>query len=452
MNSRVFITKKQLERCSLLLHPSLLEANRLSEGEEVELFFGKKSSQLKVGVSTDVEKHEIHLSSVCWDELHLPEQHKTYQLTFSSSPLRLTLGPLVVVLTGIPKSIHSPYFHSLEHFLVEFHELIEEKGGFVYISDFSKIEKGLVKGYYYSNQVKKWEESLFPIPDVIYNRVHSRKNERTPAFKHFITWCDSHNIWIFNERFLTKWEVHEALNTDKLISKHLPDTILYKESNQVLSLLDHYGDIFIKPIDGSQGRNIFRIQSQKEQYILFHTEKEHEIFFSQSSELIQALTPLLTSSRFLIQQTLHLHRIEEKLFDFRLILMPDQHKSWHVISSVVRLSKQNAIVTNLAQGGEMERAYSFLHRQFGSLKSHQLWKEMQTLSFQIAESLTNELNIRLGELGIDLGIDENEKIWLIEVNSKPSKNFAREGFTRPSVKGLYHYIESVWLERNDKND
>jgi len=53
---------------------------------------------------------------------------------------------------------------------------------------------------------------------------------------------------------------------------------------------------------------------------------------------------------------------------------------------------------------------------------------------------------RFGELGIDLAIDTSGRVWLLEVNSKPSKNdntpLSGQGI-RPSVRIMLHYARHL---------
>ena len=43
-----------------------------------------------------------------------------------------------------------------------------------------------------------------PIPDVVYNRIHSRKSEHTALFKKFRSSLERFGIPLFNHRFLSK--------------------------------------------------------------------------------------------------------------------------------------------------------------------------------------------------------------------------------------------------------
>jgi carbamoylphosphate synthase large subunit len=53
-----------------------------------------------------------------------------------------------------------------------------------------------------------------------------------------------------------------------------------------------------------------------------------------------------------------------------------------------------------------------------------------------------------GELGIDIGVDDNSRLWIIEVNSKPSKSF-EDGLKkiRPSAKAIIQFCTMLALDK-----
>ncbi|MNJ53594.1 Endospore coat-associated protein YheD [compost metagenome] len=67
---------------------------------------------------------------------------------------------------------------------------------------------------------------------------------------------------------------------------------------------------------------------------------------------------------------------------------------------------------------------------------------MQKTALEIAQGIDKYIPAHFGELGIDLAVDTSGRIWLIEVNSKPSKNDNTpigDSKIRPSVKQVIEY-------------
>lgn len=67
-------------------------------------------------------------------------------------------------------------------------------------------------------------------------------------------------------------------------------------------------------------------------------------------------------------------------------------------------------------------------------------KLMKELAIEACSLVTQMSDGIIGELGVDIGVDEEGKLWIIEINSKPSKNFeAESNKIRPSAKALLEY-------------
>jgi hypothetical protein len=69
------------------------------------------------------------------------------------------------------------------------------------------------------------------------------------------------------------------------------------------------------------------------------------------------------------------------------------------------------------------------------------------LAIETAETICSSSAGITGELGIDIGVDPKGELWIIEVNSKPSKNFEDGGGKiRPSAKALIQFCTSLAFE------
>lgn len=67
---------------------------------------------------------------------------------------------------------------------------------------------------------------------------------------------------------------------------------------------------------------------------------------------------------------------------------------------------------------------------------------LHAAALDIAKGIEQAIPAHFGELGIDLAMDTTGRVWLLEVNSKPSKNDntpLSESKIRPSVKAMLEY-------------
>lgn len=65
-----------------------------------------------------------------------------------------------------------------------------------------------------------------------------------------------------------------------------------------------------------------------------------------------------------------------------------------------------------------------LGRVFGA-RSDEVLQRAKTTAVKLAESLEIQHRHLLGEIGFDLGIDQDEDIWMFEANAKPGRSIFR---------------------------
>lgn len=90
---------------------------------------------------------------------------------------------------------------------------------------------------------------------------------------------------------------------------------------------------------------------------------------------------------------------------------------------VARIGDPGTIVSNLAQGGLMKNGPDFLKEAFDLQDASRIYQKLVRLANNTAQALVENHDDSFGELGIDLALDTDSHPWIIEVNSKPSKNF-----------------------------
>ena len=345
--------------------------------------------------------------------------------------------PIIAVLTEITeKDEKEPSFKNVHSFCEELNELVAKKDGFFYVFSLKGISKQGVKGFYYDDGL--WRKENLPFPDVVYNRIHSRKSEASQVFRSFIELCNDLNIKVFNQRFLSKWEVHCWLETKKNLQPFLPETKLYRES-ELLRMIQHYSELYIKPINGSQGRGIFWIKNQNNQYQLTYSEKDQLTYerFGDFYELKKALDRKIRNIPYLIQQGLPLLHDQGKRVDFRILCHQARIPEWSVSSVVARLSAENHFAANLALGGELLRPQRVLTSLFGKENTNLKITLLKELALESAQTISEFVPGLMIEVGIDLGINVEGNLWIIEINSKPSKNLGEQQTKiRPSARAI----------------
>ncbi|WP_054957036.1 YheC/YheD family endospore coat-associated protein [Paenibacillus dakarensis] len=381
--------------------------------QEIRVISGKKSTVLRISPSLS---NSFGL---------LPGAVLT--MRFNAAERTLRLGPVIGVMISryLPEDPGKP-FGSISSFCMEMVNACNKLGAYVYFftPDMITSNLSLMEAVVYDNG---WRKSLVPVPDVVNNRLPTRKLENSPSVQHFMKEVKSKwNTHIFNERFLDKTEVFEALGTDERLNKYLPESYELKSFTTLKKMCTAYPVVFLKPIRGSQGKGIIRISRQENG--IFHTlttslEGVKKNSYTSLAKLYSSLSGKMAANRYQIQQGLDLVRVQKRNVDFRALVHKNKKGKWSITSIVARIAGGNHYVSNLARGGTLSSVKDALAMSSIPPSSKQTAeKRMELAALNIARGIEESIPSHFGELGIDLAVDVTGRIWLIEINSKPSKS------------------------------
>jgi glutathione synthase/RimK-type ligase-like ATP-grasp enzyme len=252
---------------------------------------------------------------------------------------------------------------------------------------------------------------------------------------------------IFNEKYLDKTEVFDALRKEDSLHGYLPESYLFKNYQMLKSMSSQHSVLFLKPITGSLGKGIIRICREANgsyscQYASVNGTRKQT--FPSLTKVFAALSGKLKSQRYQLQQGLELISIDGRPVDFRALVQKGSQGAWTITSIVGRIAGAEHFVSNLARGGSLSTVTNALAKS--SLSPAQRTSAAARLrksSLDIAKGIEAQIPSHFGELGIDLAVDRQGKVWLLEVNSKPSKDdntaLANVQSIRPSVKQVVQY-------------
>jgi glutathione synthase/RimK-type ligase-like ATP-grasp enzyme len=429
----------------LLIDQRILDRWQVKNGEKIFLQAGNK--QISISVQPiSLEKPELimpeHIHSTCF----LPMSSSPISIHYSPESRVLRIGPFFTFLTNHTPKEADGTFGEMDLFLKELHALCTEKGYYFYVLQ-PKLFQTHAEGFSLMND--KWERMNLPLPDVIYNRIGSRKLENSAPFQEFIKITEAYSIPLFNCGFLSKLEVHELLSADESLLPFLPETIPFQSEEAFVSFLENHKAIYIKPAFGSQGRNICKLTTTAEGWVLEHSGNPENTRLENSEEQLYSLLKRNIKIRsFIVQQGIPLLEIDHQKTDFRVLLNKNNEHDWIVTSMVARTGYAGHIVSNLARGGEMKNAWQFLSSIFDRNTAVTMYKKLASLALHIAKTISSNHTGLFGELGVDLALDSDNRPWIIEVNSKPSKTFqTNSDKIRPSAKKIIEYSYALYTKK-----
>lgn len=372
------------------------------------LQFGARCYEVKVAFSSEIEADEILLSNKIIEDLKVPS-FLSYNVTFNKN--KIIIGPYIGMLTEKKETRLKEVINNLTSYVYGY----EEIGGavLVFSEEGVDMDKHLIKGFIFNPTTESWVEGIYTYPASIFKRTGIKKTLRN----HFQSILGD---VVFNNYIFNKWESHQWLSCFEKVEEYLPKTIIYNKPSDIRNFLKEYKTAYIKPIYGSQGSGILRIEAKGDWYILRNSQngEDSEKCFKTKADLNKFLKDNLTPGGYIIQIALNLISFEERSIDFRYILVKGGDGDWNDIGLIARFGTKGNITSNVSTGGSAEKA-EVTFKNVLNLSDEEvsnLRERISTIGKEIAYGL-ERCGISCGNLGIDIAIDTDGHIWIIEVNN-----------------------------------
>lgn len=283
-----------------------------------------------------------------------------------------------------------------------------------------------IKGCYYSSLQKRWKQKWMPFPDIMYDRcVGYKKNKSDSQKVKQIRNKFTHipGLTLINNGSLSKWKMYQCLSKYKDLKSHLPKTKYYHSILDFLNILNKYHYVFLKSSKGSAGRGVLSVEKKNNYYHAVYYKKSMQIrTFENINTLISFVKNFKKNNKMIIQTGIRLLKYNGRLLDLRILIGKDKHGKWNPIYNQVRLAKKNSTITSYSTGGDLINYTDIYHNLNKAYKNKIPSNEkINTFATKLAKAIEQELG-QFGEIGLDLAIDTQGKLWFLEGNSKPTKN------------------------------
>ncbi len=299
-----------------------------------------------------------------------------------------------------------------------------------------------ILGYQY--QEGKWKKMERPFPDVIYNAGSPEKlkksNQIVNRLKKMIPFT-THSIG-------NKFSVYKRLKKDETYKDYLiPSHVIY-EVNQFIYYINQYQKIVFKPVNGHKGQGIVFIEMVNDHYEI-HLEKDKKRF--NHDEMINFIKNRLKKDSYLIQPYIQCKTKSGNAYDFRLHTQKNGNGEWVITAIYPRIGPLGSIVANISSGGATNYLEPFLKQEFND-NYYDIKQYLEQFSLKLSKKMDDiqiqYFNETIDELGIDVGIDERNKIWIFEVNWRPGcpPTFYLE---LDVVKNMIHY--AIYIAKRKSN-
>lgn len=368
------------------------------------------------------------------------------------------IGPLIGILTT--RNRHGELLGNKQNFI----DIINagKKHGalvFVFTPDQVQLNTNQVQGYLYHHE-KRWVPCRFPLPNIVYNRIpfrHLELQEKSCIEQLQLV----PNLTLFNPSFFNKFDLYEWLKQCKSLAHYVPDTQLLQSRDNLKAMLKQHSCVYLKPIEGKAGVGIIKIamiqqnedahiQKLNKRYALYFQKKQQSkvIYSSSLSSLWKVIQKLKTKSTYVIQQAIPLATYQSRAFDARTLIQKNKKGKWTIAGIGLRVAGKNRITTHVPRGGQIENPETVLCDVFSEKKATTILTNIRSLAKKIAIEI-EKYYLHLGEMSLDIGIDEKGDLWFFEANAKPMK-FDEPIIRKESLKNLIDYANYLTFSAVEK--
>lgn len=431
----------------LQIHPSTSYSN---------LYFGVSKHLVNIRISHQVPPENMLISENILNRLRIP-LYAHYEINVNHNGIHI--GPYMGFLLSYSSHSLADYLPYLADYL-PFYDTI---GGtwIVFAYDGVRKESRTIFGYIYNPLTKKWEKGVYGYPSSLFIKTAMLP----PGELHYFQ--SQMGMRVFNNFNFDKWEMHRFLTRTNL-QEYLPKTKLYKQSQDFEPFLKYKEPIYLKPVNGSRGRSVTRINKSKKGITIRYREdgKNEKLVFSNWEAFKKYLKKSIQPKAYIIQKAIKLLSYEGSIIDFRMLMVKDDRGQWKDLGLVSRYGPVESVVSNISAGGLAEEGERTLQKVLGiSDQERVLWrKKLRRIALEVAQSLDHS-NIRCGNMGVDFGIDIKGRIWILEIqHNNPDPTLALDAKDPHVYQNiLYHHLlylkglagfkgESALLEEDTFNE
>lgn len=319
-------------------------------------------------------------------------------------------------------------------------ELSKVKLVFFYLDSYS-WEKDTVTEVLINNQRISTTTMQIKTPDVIYDFSVASDSQSRLSILYKKQKMIASGKKIFNSKVQNKRLHYSLINKDKYLLQYTPETEVYNNPNAIIELLNKWDSLMLKPIIGEGGKGIFRIRKNND-HVLVESEPDHvtcgNIRLLQSrAKAVTWLYDNIRPDKYFIQKEITSLGNKNSKIDFRYFFVKDSCNKWNYSGFFARQSNSDSIITDVYKNAKQVTSAQIL-REFENFPHQTIVDKGAMFCNLLSEN--DPMNILYG---VDVMVDNKNKIWFLEFNRRPRIFAVPQSIVSLIVDNLSNFLVST---------
>ncbi|MDQ0255352.1 hypothetical protein J2S74_002734 [Evansella vedderi] len=319
------------------------------------------------------------------------------------------------------------------------------------------IKKLTIFGTYYNEEKKKWLQKNFPFPDVFYNQIARGLDNPGRPFRQLRRKLMEQGVTQLNSKNdFDKWELYKELSKIEEVDPYLPRTKRFYEYEDLKNMIHAHPSVYVKSIHGRRGKAIMKIikDSPRGFRCLFYSSKLEIYKVDTLRKVLKIVKKFFGDKTLLIQQAINLSSYTNRIFDMRAEIQRDGRGNIRIAGIPVRVGQKDSPVTSSRTKSEIYPFETFFREKLGySRREYRKLLKKVNLFLETVYKNTEKIYGPFGELGIDFGLDQQGRLWLIECNATSGKKAFIQAYNEDTImeskRVLLEYAKGLIDEKND---
>ncbi|WP_194165647.1 YheC/YheD family protein [Oceanobacillus sp. CFH 90083] len=241
---------------------------------------------------------------------------------------------------------------------------------------------------------------------------------------------------------ISKESVQKMLEEDLHFQKHAIPTARCKTFSIIKGFLMKYGEVMVKPVYSPPGENVYKIsQVDKDAFVVCHQNSSAEMTMKETFAYFQ---DIISKHKYIVQKYIPSETEQGEPFNCHIHLEKNKEGHWVIVKKYIRVGTAQQISPNNQHEAATFDTDVFLKQTFKE-DTAMIDDYLDSFALNIAKKIEKTRKKELATLGLDIGIDKNQNLFLFESNSAPDASLLKEEAARLRTD-YYTYL----LDQNTK--